>query len=62
MVATAVAYELVEHVKQDDIKQVDSKYGFGNVDCVSPVQSAQLEVGHIVQKGEVGLNIETNNA
>lgn len=30
--------------------------------AVSPVQSAQLEAGHIVQKGEVGLNIETNNA
>lgn len=30
--------------------------------AVSPVQSAQLEVGHGVSKGEVGLNKETNNA
>lgn len=36
MVARAVVCELVEHVKRDDIKQADSKYGFGNVDCRQP--------------------------
>lgn len=44
----AAVCELAEHVRQDDIKRADLKYGFDSVNCRQPNTVNSTEVGHEV--------------